>query len=196
VGLYTAAAPPAGLLYKAEIISQHEECALIAQIRDLPFSQIRMHGVVAKRKVVHFGWVYGYESWKITPGPAIPVFLLSLRACAAELISCTLEELAEVLVTQYPPGAGIGWHRDAPMFGTVVGVSLLNACRLSFQRRKANARETFAITLEPRSAYVLRGPARYAWQHSIHRTPSLRYSVTFRTMSKRYDGWSGGSNPS
>jgi alkylated DNA repair protein (DNA oxidative demethylase) len=181
----TAAVPPAGLLYQAEIISEDEERILIAHIRDLPFSQIRMHGVVARRQVVHFGWVYDYESWKTTPGPPIPVFLLSLRARAAELIGCAPEQLAEVLVTQYPPGAGIGWHRDAPMFGTVVGVSLLSACRLSFQRRKANARESFVITLEPRSAYVLRGVARYAWQHSIHRTPSLRYSVTFRTISEK-----------
>jgi alkylated DNA repair dioxygenase AlkB len=142
-----------------------------------------MHGIAAKRRVAHFGWLYGYESWRITPGPALPEFLLPLRARVAELLKIQGDALAQTLVTQYPPDAVIGWHRDAPMFGpVVVGISLLTACRMRFQRGKGAARETYALSLEPRSAYVLGGPARGGWQHSIPPVQSLRYSVTFRTL--------------
>jgi alkylated DNA repair dioxygenase AlkB len=90
----------------------------------------------------------------------------------------------EVLVTEYTPGAGIGWHRDAPMFGVVVGVSLLGACRFRFRRGKDATAETRAVELAPRSAYVLDGEARTLWQHSIPPARALRYSVTFRTLRR------------
>jgi len=98
------------------------------------------------------------------------------------------DALAEVLVTHYPPGAGIGWHRDAPAFGVVVGVSLLGACRLRFQQGRGAARKTRALTLAPRSAYVLDGAARWQWQHAIPPGREERYSVTFRTLRARGGG--------
>jgi DNA oxidative demethylase len=91
-------------------------------------------------------------------------------------------ELADLLVTQYPPGAGIGWHPDAPQFGDVSGVSLLTACRMRFRRGRPRARETAELTLEPRSAYVLSGPARTQWQHHIPPVAQERWSMTFRTL--------------
>ena len=143
-----------------------------------------MRGQVARRRTIHFGWRYGYESWRIEPGPPIPDFLLPLRARCAALTGQDAQRFAEVLITEYRPGAGIGWHRDAPMFGTVVGVSLASACRMRFQRGRGEERRTFELELEPRSAYVLAGAARNAWQHSIPPTKSLRYSVTFRTLRR------------
>lgn len=99
-----------------------------------------------------------------------------------------------MLVTEYPAGATIGWHRDAPMFGVVVGVSLLTACRFRFQRGKGESRETRTITLEPRSAYVLGGEARWRWQHHIPAITAPRYSITFRTLRENYRaGRSGGA---
>ena len=93
------------------------------------------------------------------------------------------EALAQALVSRYPEGAGIGWHRDAPMFGAkVAGVSLLSGCRMRFQRGKGEERRVFDLELPPRSAYVLAGAARSSWQHSIPATKSLRYSITFRTL--------------
>jgi alkylated DNA repair dioxygenase AlkB len=176
-------AAPEGLQYHPDLISEQEERELLDSIERLEFSEVRMHGIVAKRRVKHFGWVYGYESWRITPGPPLPEFLYPLRARVAELLKVESDTLAEILVTQYPPGAVIGWHRDAPMFGpAVVGVSLLAACRMRFQHGKVPARETFTLPLEQRSAYVLSGPARTAWQHSIPAVHNLRYSVTFRTL--------------
>jgi alkylated DNA repair dioxygenase AlkB len=96
------------------------------------------------------------------------------------------EDLVQVLVSRYPAGAGIGWHRDAAMFGSkIAGVSLRAPCRMRFQRTLKNKpRETYALELTPRSAYVLSGPARRSWQHSIPATKELRYSVTFRTLER------------
>ena len=172
---------PAGFVYVPDIVSAAEESALLDGIRGLEFGEVRMRGVAALRRTVHFGWVYGYESWRIEPGPAIPDFLLPLRDRAGALAGVGGEHLVEVLVTEYPVRAGIGWHRDAPMFGAVVGVSLLSPCRFRF-RRNAAARDVRTTTLAPRSAYVLDGPARTQWQHSIPPAPAPRYSVTFRTL--------------
>ncbi|MCC2642215.1 MAG: tobX [Nitrospira sp.] len=149
-----------------------------------------MHGVVAKRRVLHFGWLYGYESWQLTAGLPVPDWLLPLRDRVGALIGVPSIQLEEVLVTQYPPGAGIGWHRDAPMFGPeVVEVSFLAPCRFRFQRKRGEIRQVSERLLEPRSAYLLNGPARSAWQHSIPPAKALRYSITFRTLkvSRRSD---------
>jgi alkylated DNA repair protein (DNA oxidative demethylase) len=174
-------APP-GFLYHPDFISEAEEADLLSFIRALPFSEVRMRGVPARRRTAHFGWLYGYETWRIEPGPRVPDFLLPLRARAAALLGVDAARLEEVLVTEYPAGAGIGWHRDAPMFGSIVGVSLLSACRFRFRRGPAGGRTSHAVLVEPRSAYVLAGAARSEWQHSIPPTVSARYSVTFRTL--------------
>jgi DNA oxidative demethylase len=158
---------------------------LTAGLRALAFSEIRMRGVVARRRTAHFGWTYGYETWRIEPGPPIPDVLLPLRARAATLVAVDASALAEALVTEYTPGAGIGWHRDAPMFGVVIGVSLLGACRFRFRRDGRDAAVAPEARLEPRSVYVLDGEARSAWQHSIPPTRSVRYSVTFRTLREQ-----------
>jgi DNA oxidative demethylase len=176
---------PHGLLYRPEFVTAEQERVLVAHIEQLKWGAVQMHGVTAKRRVVHLGWLYGYESWRITPGPPIPEFLLPLRRSCAELIEVEPEALAEALVTEYAPGAGIGWHRDAPMFGIVVAVSLAGACRLRFQRGKGAERQTAELLVEARSVYVLDGEVRKEWQHSIPATKELRYSVTFRTLRRK-----------
>lgn len=174
---------PPGFRYIPDFLSEADERELVRYVEGLTFAEIRMHGVIAKRRTVHFGWLYGYESWKIIPGPAIPEALLPLRERAAVLIAVSPDKIEEVLVTDYPPGSGIGWHRDAPMFGpVVVGVSLLGPARFRFQRRTAGSREVAESVLAPRSAYVLSGAARSVWQHSIPSTRHRRYSITFRTL--------------
>jgi alkylated DNA repair dioxygenase AlkB len=176
------AGPPEGFRYVPDFIDAREEAALLAGVRALEYSSVEMRGQVARRRVVHFGWRYGYESWRIEPGPPIPETFHPLRARAAALVAVPEDALAEVLVTEYPPGASIGWHRDAPAFGIVVGVSLLGACRMRFQRGTGETRETRAVELAPRSAYVLAGAARWAWQHTIPASRAARYSITFRTL--------------
>lgn len=179
---------PAGFTYRPEFVTAEEEAALVDALRTLPFHEIRMRGQVARRRTIHFGWLYGYESWRIEPGPPIPEFLLPLRVRGAGLTGDDAERFAEALITEYGPGAGIGWHRDAPMFGTVVGVSLLSPCRFRFQRGKGTERQTRAIVLEPRSAYVLDGEVRWQWQHAIPPMKESRYSVTFRTLRESSPG--------
>jgi len=182
---------PRGFAYHPAILDDAEERELACRLEALDFAAVTMRGKVARRQAKHFGWVYGYESWRITPGPPIPDFLDPLRRRVARLTGVSHGDLVEVLVNAYPAGAGIGWHRDAPQFGLVIGVSLLGECRLRFQRGRGTAREARSMTIAPRSAYVLDGDARYEWQHSVPPTKSLRYSVTFRTLCERTNGRTG-----
>jgi DNA oxidative demethylase len=176
---------PEGFAYHPDWIPPEEELTLLRHIEQLLFSEVRMHGVIAKRKVVHFGWDYGYDSWTISPTDPVPEWLLDIRSRAAVVMGASPEAVEEILVTRYEPGAGIGWHRDAPMFGpVVVGVSLLGTCRMRFQRTVAGQRRTAEAVLSPRSSYVLAGQARCAWQHSIPPAKELRYSITFRTLKR------------
>jgi alkylated DNA repair dioxygenase AlkB len=188
----TTADPPPGFTYRPEFVTAEDEAVLVEALRALPFEEIRMRGQVARRRTIHFGWRYGYESWRIEPGPPIPDFLLPLRARCAALTGQDAQRFAEVLITEYRPGAGIGWHRDAPMFGTVVGVSLLAPCRFRFQRGEGTERQTRGIVLAPRSAYVLDGEARWQWQHAIPPMADWRYSVTFRDLRETCSSTSAG----
>ena len=174
---------PDGLVYRPALLSEGAEQALLAEIERLDFHEIRMHGVVAKRTARHFGLDYDYERrGVVTDVDPIPDWLLGVRVAAAELAGVGADELVEALVQRYPEGSTIGWHRDAPMFGTVVGVSLASACRMRFRRDAGGERRTFELELEPRSGYVLAGPARTHWQHHVPPTKALRYSITFRTL--------------
>ena len=177
-------ATPPGFTYHPDFLTVQEERDVLAGVAALDFYDVKMRGQVARRRTTHFGWTYGYETWRIEPGPPIPDFLLALRGRVGGIGGVAGEELVEVLVTHYPPGAGIGWHRDAPMFGVVVGVSLASACRFRFQRGKADERRTAVAELDPRSAYVLDGQARWQWQHSIPPAKTERYSVTYRTLRR------------
>lgn len=178
---------PEGFVYKPELISQEEEQALVRPIEQLEFADVKMHDVVAKRRVVHFGRSYRYESAALGSAPPIPEFLASLRQRVSEFAGRDAEEFAEILVTDYPPGAPIGWHRDAPAFDIIVGVSLLGECSMQFRRwpvAKSKSKRTKPLKqiVEPRSAYILQGPSRTAWQHRIPPVKQRRLSITFRTL--------------
>jgi alkylated DNA repair dioxygenase AlkB len=154
-----------------------------------------MHGVTARRRVAHFGRSYEFDTFKLGEAPVIPDFLLPLRDRAAVLAGCEAEEFAEALVSEYPPGAGIGWHRDAPPFDLIVGVSLLAECTMKFRpwpaiakketRAGTNRVKPIARVLAPRSVYILQGEARTKWQHHIPPMTHLRYSITFRTLRRK-----------
>ena len=178
-------AAPAGLSYHPAFLSPEEERRLLERFETLAFEEVVMHGRPARRRTLHYGWLYGYESWKVRPWPPVPDFLEPLRARAAALAGVPAADFEEVLVSRYPPGAGIGWHRDAPMFGPIVaGVSLGAPCRLRLRPGTAGRAEC-ELRLEPRSAYLLAGEARARWRHSIPAVAALRYSVTFRTLLRR-----------
>lgn len=190
-----------GFHCQPELISVAEEDKLIARVRELPFKNFEFHGFTGKRRTVSFGWQYEFSGrGALRKADDIPRFLLPLRARAASFAGIEPEAFQHVLVIEYGPGAGIGWHRDRPVFGDVIGVSLFAPCVLRFRRKMNSAdaarmksapdvsrktRSTWErvnVCAEPRSAYFLTGPARSEWEHSILRVDELRYSITFRTV--------------
>jgi DNA oxidative demethylase len=177
---------PEGLVYHPELLDPDEERALVDFLETIDFHEFTMRGQTARRTVRHYGYVYDYEFWEVVPSEPLPEELEWVRTRCAELAGLDPNDLVQALVTRYPEGAGIGWHRDAPMFGAkIVGVSLLSPCRMRFQRKAGGIRRVWDLELEPRSAYVLAGKSRSAWQHSIPAAKSLRYSITFRTVKGR-----------
>jgi alkylated DNA repair dioxygenase AlkB len=176
---------PEGLAYVEDFVAPAEERQLLDVMERLEFRTLTMRGQTARRTVRHFGIDYDYESGRLVPTDPLPDEMEWLRQRCAALIEREPEDLVQILISRYPEGAGIGWHRDAPMFGSkIAGVSLAGPSRMRFQRTVAGERSVAAIDLAPRSAYVLSGKARWSWQHSIPATRSLRYSVTFRTLSR------------
>lgn len=176
-----------GFRYQPELINRDDEQALVAHVRELPFREFEFHGYTGKRRVVSFGWKYDFSGERLRKADDIPEFLLPLRSTAAVFARLESEAFEQALVTEYGPGAGIGWHRDKAVFGEVVGISLLAPCTLRF-RRKARAKwDRVNVFAEPRSAYHLTGAARSSWEHSILRVDALRYSITFRTMQPKAD---------
>ena len=179
----TAAGLPEGFRYEPELISTAEEAALLASVRGLPFRDFEFHGYTGKRRVVSFGRRYDFSGRQLLKAEDIPDFLLALRTAAAAFAGIEPAELRHVLVTEYGPGAGIGWHRDKSVFGETVGVSLLSPCLLRLRRKLGERKwERANVVAEPRSAYLLSGPARDVWEHSIPPVDALRYSVTFRNL--------------
>ena len=176
---------PDGLVYRPELLPAEEEAELLERFETLRFDPIVLHGRAARRTARHYGLDYDYESRAPKPGEPVPEWLLPARARAAELAGHEPEELVEVLVQRYPEGSTIGWHRDAPAFDTVIGISLGAESRLRFQRGKGERRRVWELLLEPRSGYILRGEARRSWEHSIPPTKAERYSITFRTLRER-----------
>ena len=173
---------PEGLGYRPCIIDEREEEELAASIAALPFTPFQFHGFEGNRRTVSFGWHYAFDGSGLRQTEPIPEFLLPVRARAAGLMGVAPERLEHALLIEYAPGAGIGWHRDRPQFGDVVGISLLAPAKLRF-RRKIDAKwERHALFAEPRSAYLLTGAARHEWEHSIPPMEALRYSITFRTL--------------
>jgi alkylated DNA repair dioxygenase AlkB len=172
---------PPGLGVQDRFISAEEEAALLADIERLPFRPFEFHGWTGNRETVSFGWRYDFNQARIDPAPPIPGFLLPLRDRAARLATLEAPALEQALVVRYAVGAGIGWHRDRPVFDRVVGISLLAPCVLRFRRREGARFRRFALDAAPRSAYLLSGEIRDEWEHSISPMETLRYSITFRS---------------
>ncbi len=175
-------AGPEGFVYRADFVSREEEAELATWLGSLPFAPFQFHGYEGKRRVVSFGWQYDFSRSHLLKADDIPPQLLAVRARAAELAGLRPGDLQQVLLNEYLPGAPIGWHRDRPVFAQVVGVSLLAPCAFRFRRRLGEGFERKTLTLAPRSAYVLSGPSRTDWEHSIPPVAEHRYSITFRNF--------------
>ena len=175
---------PEGFRYQPDLISPAEERSLLPEIEKLPFKAFEFHGFLGRRRTVSYGWHYDFSDATLRQADKIPAFLYPLRQAAAEFAEIAPDELQHALVTEYGPGASIGWHRDKAVFGDVIGISLLSSSRFRFRRKQGTTWERASLTVEPRSAYLLRGPSRTEWEHSIPAVEGLRYSITFRSLRK------------
>ena len=173
---------PEGFRYAPEAIDAAEEARLVAAFADLPFKEFEFRGFLGKRRVVPFGTRYDYNGGGVKTADPIPEFLLPLRDRAAAFAGLPAERLQQALVTEYTPGAAIGWHRDRPHYGDVIGVSLLAPCTFRLRRKRDGGWERAALRLDRRSIYLMRGPSRDEWEHSIPAMEELRCSVTFRAL--------------
>lgn len=185
LGLFGGPGLPEGFRYQPELITPAEETELLGHIHGLPFKAFEFQGYTGKRQVVSYGWKYDFNERKLERRDDIPPFLLPLREKAAAFADVRPEDLQQALVTEYDVGAPIGWHRDKAVFGDVIGISLLSAVPFRLRRQVDGKWERVTITAEPRSVYLLRGPSRTEWEHSIPPVDQLRYSVTFRNFAVR-----------
>jgi alkylated DNA repair dioxygenase AlkB len=165
-------------------MSHEEERSLLKHIVPLPFREFEFQGFTGKRRVFSFGWRYDFNGGGLSNAEEMPDFLAAIRARAESFAEIAPGSLQQVLITEYTPGAALGWHKDRSVFGDVVGISLMSACTFRLRLKAGHRWQRRKLTIEPRSVYLLRGPARSDWEHSIPGVDSLRYSITFRNVLK------------
>ena len=175
----------AGLRYQEEVITPAEEQALLERLGGVDLAPFRFHGWLGHRRTQSFGWRYDFEDASFTPAEPIPDWLQPLRERTASFGGLKPDDFVHVLFARYDPGAGIGWHRDRDVFDKIVGISLGTPAKLRFRRRTAEGFRRANLEVAPRSAYLLSGEARQDWEHSITPGDSLRFSITFRTLSEK-----------
>jgi alkylated DNA repair dioxygenase AlkB len=185
---------PDGFVYRPEFISIEEENDLLREIANLKFQPFDFHGYIAKRRIVEYGFEYDFTSRQAQTARPLPAFLEPFGLRAAAWAGIRDDEIIESVITEYSPGSPIGWHRDVPQFEIIIGISLKSSCRFRLKPYRKEGK-LLAISLEPRSAYILRGAARWQYQHSIPVVKTLRYSITFRTWKTKAPAKSKTSPP-
>ena len=174
-----------GLTAAPDAITEIEESALIARIDAVDLSPFRFQQWTGKRLTRSFGWSYDFETGRFAPTDPFPDWLIPVRANAARFAGLEPEALVQALVIRYDPGAGIGWHKDRPVFEHVIGISLGNAAAMRFRRRTERGFERRSVPLAPRSVYHLDDEVRHGWEHSIAAMHVPRWSITFRSLSQK-----------
>ncbi|MBK6005239.1 alpha-ketoglutarate-dependent dioxygenase AlkB [Ramlibacter ginsenosidimutans] len=179
---------PAGMRYQAEFLSRKEEGSLVAIIDRLPLAHMKYQQYTARRRVVSYGGQYDFSAQRLDEAEPLPAWLDALRERAGAWAGIAPEHFTQALVAEYAPGTPLGWHRDVPDFEDVIGVSLLNEAVLRFRPyppERGTRADVLKLVAAPRSIYLLHGPSRWEWQHSVSPTKQLRYSITLRTASAR-----------
>lgn len=178
---------PGGFQYEPHFITGEEESVLLAVIAGIELRPMIFQGFEAKRKVASFGYDWSFEDRKLSKGKTIPTAFEALMDKVASYLSLTKEDIAELLVTEYTTGSVINWHRDAPPFGLIAGISLLSDCSFRLrphEKEKQTRKAILSIPVQRRSLYIMQGASRTDWQHSIAPVKELRYSITLRTLNK------------
>jgi alkylated DNA repair dioxygenase AlkB len=184
-GAVPSADLPPGLSHADDFVTREEERALIAALGAIAVTPFRFQGWLGKRLTASFGWRYDFDDASFGPTGPIPDFLLPLRDRAAGFAGLAGTDLVQAMVVRYDPGAGIGWHRDRPVFEHVVGISLEAPAILRLRRRREKGFDRAALPIAPRSVYHLSGEARHGWEHGIAAMDMRRWSVTFRSLSEK-----------
>jgi alkylated DNA repair dioxygenase AlkB len=182
------ATTPAGFRFAPDLFSPAAEQDFVATFETLPFKPFEFHGYQGNRRIVSYGYRYDYAGCTLRASDAMPDFLAPLREAASRFSGIPEGRLEQALVTEYAPGAGIGWHRDKPMFEDVVALSFMAPCILRLRRQDGTGWARQSLAIAPRSGYLLHGSVRSEWEHSIVPMDVLRYSVTFRSFRPDYRG--------
>jgi len=173
-----------GLAVRADFLSADEETALISGIDSVDLTPFQFHGWLGKRLTASFGWRYDFDNGRFAPTEPLPAWLLPARDRAADFAGLEADDLVQALLIRYDPGAGIGWHRDRPVFEHVIGISLAAPATMRLRRRRPDGFDRAKILLPARSIYHLHGEVRHDWEHSIAPMQVARWSVTFRSLAK------------
>ena len=176
---------PKGFTYIPDFISEEEEASLYKEILKLDFHTFKFHGYQAKREVASFGYDWSFETRTLSKGRDIPETFHTLIEKTAKLIPIEPVKVGELLVTKYPVGSVINWHRDAPPFEIIAGISFITDCIFRFRpynKAERNRKSVISIPVSRRSLYVISGESRSDWEHSILPVKSIRYSITLRTL--------------
>jgi alkylated DNA repair dioxygenase AlkB len=176
---------PSGFRYVADFLTKDDEVELLKHIRQISLTPMIFQGFEAKRKTESFGYDYSFNDGSLSKGKDIPPFFDPLVRRVAGFLKIPIADIAELLLTEYPPGAVINWHRDAPPFKIIIGISLLEDCLFKFRphdKLQQNRKSIISLPVARRSLYIIDGPARSMWQHSIAPVKNTRYSITLRTL--------------
>jgi len=176
---------PTGFFYKEDFITEKEEERILQSVVKTELHPMIFQGYEATRKVASYGYDWSFEKRNLTKGKEIPQDYCLLIQKVADHVHLSKEAFAELLVTEYPIGAVINWHRDAPPFDMIAGVSLLSDCTFRlrpYDKAKQNRKSIVSLTVKRRSLSMMQGAARSEWEHSIAAVKELRYSITLRTL--------------
>lgn len=173
---------PDGFRYLPEVLTAAEETRLVAGFEALPLKPFEFHGYLGNRRIFTFGHKYMFAGADARDDHSIPDTMRPLMKIAGHISGKPAGSFEQVMVTEYAPGAGIGWHLDRPNYEDIVSISFLAPCALRLRRKAGDRWERRSVEIAPRSAYLLHGAVRNDWQHSIAPMEKLRYSVTLRTF--------------
>jgi alkylated DNA repair dioxygenase AlkB len=176
---------PEGFVYIEDFISKQEENLLLQAASKAELHPLVFQGYEAKRKVASYGYDWSFDKRSLTRGKEIPLEYQFLVQRVADYLSLVPEQIAELLVTEYPVGSVINWHRDAPPFDIIAGISLLSDCTFKLRphdKNKQNRRATISLTVRRRSLYIMQGESRSEWEHATAPVKEVRYSITLRTL--------------
>jgi alkylated DNA repair dioxygenase AlkB len=176
---------PEGFHYYPDFIDERQEQQLMAAIQEIELHSMVFHNYTAKRKVASFGYDYSFSTRRLTRGAPIPESFNWVVDRAAEQLLVSREQIAELLVTEYPVGSVINWHRDAPPFESIAGLSLAADCLFKlrpYDKSLQSGKSIISLPVRQRSLYIIQGPARSDWEHSTAPVSKVRYSITLRTL--------------